>query len=184
MAGTRSRQEWGLPVGNAGATRMDCPLQGCLLFLQNHLRQLLLDYTAGYSTCRGETPSGVGVGGQVASLHIFCPLPCPHPQYEVSQRLLRQEPSPRLHLRQPPFPPHLHSQAEGDPSRCHSYSSPYVPMDTGLGRPPSLLRLLLSLLRSCRSSCSCCPMGNSGIGVSIESCGQGWPPRKGQGVEH
>lgn len=43
----------------------------------------------------------------------------------------------------------------------------------GPGRPPSLLRLLLSLLRSCRSSCSCCPTCSWGTGVSIGSCGRG-----------
>lgn len=54
MAGTRRRRwETDLPVGNAGATGMDCSLQGCLLFLQNHFCQFLLDHTAGHGTCRG-----------------------------------------------------------------------------------------------------------------------------------
>lgn len=93
--------------------------------------------------------------------------------------------------------PHLHSQAErrkqrdiwagvtptpaltGPHRRAMDTGQPGVGWDGG----SILLRLLLSLLRSCRSSCSCCPTGNSGIGASIESCGQGQPPRKGQGVE-
>lgn len=52
-------------------------------------------------------------------------------------------------------------------------SRPRAGHGPGPGRPPSLLRLLLSLLRSCRSSRSCCPTCSWGTGVSIGSCGQG-----------
>lgn len=42
--------------------------------------------------------------------------------------------------------------------------------------------MLLSLLRSCRSSCSCWPICSFGIGVSIGSCGQDHA-QEGQGGE-
>lgn len=52
-----------LPVGDTGAAGMDRSLKGCLLFLQDHLSQLLLDHTAGYSTCRGRERGRLLMGG-------------------------------------------------------------------------------------------------------------------------
>lgn len=105
------------------------------------------------------------------------PLPAHRPVPTESQAWC---PAPSA---KPPDPPPTFTdsslQAEGGPS-------PHTPprllrraLDPGPGTPPSLLRLLLSLLRSCRSSCSWGPTCSWGTGVSMGSCGQGGPPRKG-----
>lgn len=89
---------------------MDCSLQGCLLLLQNHLCQLLLDHTAGYSTCGAENHGWAARDRGVAPL-AHC-VPCPHAQYRVSQALFRQDPGPR-----PGHPPDIPRQGPASRGR-------------------------------------------------------------------